>query len=55
MAYQSRRRNYKSRRERLADSIRRVRLVFLFALIALGLYLFFNWRSIYDYLRTYTY
>ncbi|MEM1217304.1 MAG: hypothetical protein AAGH79_00255 [Bacteroidota bacterium] len=55
MAYQSRRRNYTSRRERLANSIRKARIVILFAFIAIALYLFFNWRSIYDYLRTYTY
>lgn len=55
MAYQSRMRNYKSRRERYEKTKRNVRVIFLFALIAIGLTLYFSWNEIWTWLRTYFY
>lgn len=52
MIRQSRRRGYKTKRERLADSLRNLRMIFIFALIALAGWLFFNRVYIYDVIRT---
>ena len=54
MAYSGRKR-YTPRRERLKNSMRRYRIMFVFALIFVALIVAFNWRSIYDYLLSFTY
>ncbi len=55
MTYQSRKRNYKSRREKLANAQRNTKLIFIFALIAGAILLFKNRVSIWDWLATYFY
>lgn len=55
MGYKSRKRNFKSRRERFQDTMRKTRLFFLFLFIALLLYLFMNRHDILAYLKTYMY
>jgi len=55
MGYQSRKRNYRSRREKLAAYLRNIRIITIFLLIGLGLYLLFNWVEIRDWLQTYFY
>ncbi len=55
MGYQSRRRNYKSRRERLAEHQRTIRLIFIFGAIALVVLLYKNRWSIWSWLQTYFY
>ncbi len=55
MGYQSRKRNYRSRRERLQGHQRIGRVVFIFLLIGLALYLFFTRHAWWSYLETYFY
>ena len=52
MVYQSRKK-YKSKRERLKNSLQRWKLIFIFGMIALAGYLFFNRVYFYDYIRIY--
>ncbi len=54
MAYSGRKR-YVSRRDRLNKNMRQYRILFLFILLFVAMVVFFNWRSIVDYLMTYTY
>ena len=53
MAYQSRKRNYKNRRERLERDLRVWRLIAIFATIALVVWMFKNRYDIFNYLRTF--
>jgi len=55
MPYQSRMRNYKSRRERLEQSTRNIRIIFIFAAIALIVYVFKERYEIWAWLKTYFY
>lgn len=55
MGYQSRKRNYKSRRERLERDSRNIRRILLFSAIGLALYLFMTRYEWWGYLKTYFY
>lgn len=55
MGYQSRKRQYKSRRERLERDVRNIRVTVLFVLIALGVLLFKTRYSWWTWLQTYFY
>jgi ferric-dicitrate binding protein FerR (iron transport regulator) len=55
MAYQSRKRKYLSRRERLQRDWRNIGVLALFALLAALAWLVLNLRSILAWLKTYTY
>ncbi|MCI5082178.1 MAG: hypothetical protein MRY78_10805 [Saprospiraceae bacterium] len=55
MGYQSRMRNYKSRRERYEQSTRNIRIIFIFAIIALVVFLFKERYEIWGWLKTYFY
>lgn len=55
MAYQSRKRKYLSRRERLQRDWRNIAIVLFFFLLAGLIWLTLNFRSILDWARTYTY
>ena len=49
------RQRYTSRRDRLRRHLRAWRLAFVAVGLSLLVVLLFNWRSIYAYLKTYTY
>lgn len=51
MGYQSRKRNYKSRRERNAIAWRNFRTILIFALIGAGLMVIMNRVAIWDWFR----
>lgn len=55
MAYKSRKRNYKSRRQRLQDHWRNFGVIIIFTLIALAILLYKNRVSIIDWIKTYFY
>lgn len=55
MGYQSRKRNYRSRRERMQMHMRNYRMIFIFALIALAVLLYKNRWSLWNWLQTYFY
>ncbi|WP_350176460.1 hypothetical protein [Phaeodactylibacter sp.] len=55
MGYQSRKRNFRSRRERFEDTMRKTRLFFLFLFLAILVYLFMNRYEFWAYLKTYLY
>ncbi len=55
MAYQSRKRNYRSRRERYQRDMRNIRLIFIFALIAALILVFRNRYALWGWLKTYFY
>ncbi|MBR9919926.1 MAG: hypothetical protein GYB31_03745 [Bacteroidetes bacterium] len=55
MTYQSRRRNYKSRREKLKRSGQVVRLTTIFVVLFLLIFGWFKRVQIYDWLETYFY
>lgn len=55
MTYQSRKRNYKSRRERLQEQFRAYRLIFLFAAIAAAVWIYKERQDIWAWLKTYFY
>lgn len=55
MAYKSRRRNYRSRREKLATAQRNTRLIILFTFLGLMVWVFMNRVSLWDWFRTYFY
>ena len=55
MAYQSRKKNYKSRRERYDQSTRNLKVFFIFAAIGLAVYLFKIRYELYGWLKTYFY
>ncbi len=55
MGYQSRKRNYTSRRERLEQHGRKFRVIGLFVLIALLVILFMNRREIYYFYESLAY
>ncbi len=55
MTYQSRRRNYKTRREKNANARRTTLRILLFLGIMLLLYVFINRVSLWDWVRTYFY
>ncbi len=52
MAYQSRKRNYKTRRERLDLHQRNIRLILIFAAIAAVVLIYKNRRDIWFYIET---
>ena len=52
MGYQTRKRNYKSRREKLLSHFRNIRLIILFALIALIVLLIMNGNNLYYLVKT---
>lgn len=55
MAYKSRKRNYKSRRERIHEHWRNIRIMFIFGIIILAVLLFKNRISIWTYFQTFFY
>ncbi|MEN0004925.1 MAG: hypothetical protein AAF798_12300 [Bacteroidota bacterium] len=55
MTYQSRKRNYKSRRERLAEQFRFYRITFIFAMIALAVWVIKERHGLWAWLKTYFY
>ncbi len=55
MGYQSRKRNYTSRRERLQKHGRNIRVIGLFLLITLVILLFMNRRELYYFWQTLVY
>lgn len=55
MGYQSRKRNYKSRRERLQEHGRNFRIIAIFIVLAIAVLLFRSRYDIYYYLETFFY
>lgn len=55
MVYQSRKRKYTSRKEKLENSNRFLRIAFYFTLIFVSVFMILRWRVIWDWLKTYTY
>ena len=55
MVYQSRKRKYRSRKEKLDRSNRFLRIAFIFALIVAALLFFFRRQLVWDWLKTFTY
>jgi hypothetical protein len=55
MVYQSRRRNYKSRRDKMKRSGQVVRLTSIFAGVFLLIYVWFNRVRIFDWVETFFY
>ena len=55
MGYQSRKRHYRSRRERYAHHMRLAGVLLVFAMLALALFLFFRRHEWWPYLKTYFY
>ena len=55
MSYQSRKRNYKSRRQRWADTMRNTRLVLIFGAIALVVLMFKNRYEFWNWFQTFFY
>ncbi|MCB0706523.1 MAG: hypothetical protein KDC34_14500 [Saprospiraceae bacterium] len=55
MTYQTRRRNYKSRRDKLERSGKVIKLISLFGTLFLLIYGWFNRVRIYDWVETYFY
>jgi len=53
MAYQNRKRNYKTAQERYRRDKRNVKVTVFFVLLAVLVFIFFNRQDIWDYLRTY--
>lgn len=54
MGYKSRK-NYRSRRDKLENSLRNTRIIIIFALIALLIWLFMHRREYWAWLETYFY
>ncbi len=55
MPYQSRIRNYKSRRERNQETRRIVNRILLFVMVGLLIFIWFNRVSLWDWFKTYFY
>jgi hypothetical protein len=55
MGYQSRKRNYQSRREKLKQHFRNYRMAFIFLMIALIVILYKNRWDIWNWIQTYFY
>lgn len=55
MGFQSRKRGYKSRKERLDTSLRNTRLIFVFGFIALAVLIYKNRWDLWGWLKTYFY
>jgi hypothetical protein len=55
MAYQSRRRNYLTRRERNARAWRTARILVIFTAIGLAVFAFMHRISLYNWLKTFFY
>ncbi|MBK8489884.1 MAG: hypothetical protein IPL49_03005 [Saprospirales bacterium] len=55
MGYQSRKRNYVSRRERFLRTLRVIRVLLIFAFLFAGVYAMMNWNTLFFYLKTYFY
>ena len=55
MGYQSRRRNYRSRRERYEKHKRNFKVILIFSVIALGVWIFKERYEIWAWLKTYFY
>jgi hypothetical protein len=55
MAYQSRRRQYKSRRERYEQNSRNLKVFFIFGVLGLAVYLFKIRYEFWAWLKTYFY
>jgi len=55
MGYQSRKRNYVSRRERLSRTLRVLRVILIFATLFSVAYVAMNWNTVFFYLKTYFY
>jgi|GEM_PF-1938715 len=55
MAYQSRNRKYKNRREKLSEHTRGAKLIFIFAIIFAVAAITMNWQQIVDHFSTYFY
>lgn len=55
MGYQSRKRKYVSRRERLQQHFRNYRTIFIFALIAIVVLIYKNRWAIWNYVQTFFY
>ena len=55
MGYQSRKRNYKSRRQRWSDTLRNTRLILIFAAIALVILMFKNRHEFLTWVQTFFY
>jgi hypothetical protein len=55
MIYQSRKRKYKSRRERYERSVRFIRIVLFFGLVAGVVWVFFRRQIVLDWARTFFY
>jgi hypothetical protein len=53
MAYQSRKRNYVSRREKFRRVLRAIRVILVFALLFLGALAMWNWNAVVFYWKTY--
>jgi hypothetical protein len=55
MGYQSRKRNYKSRRERYHRDMRNIKIISIFFTLGLGVWMFMNRVSLWDWFKTYFY
>jgi hypothetical protein len=55
MGFQSRKRGYKSRRERLHTSLKNIRLILVFGSIALAVLVYKNRWDLWSWLKTYFY
>ncbi len=55
MGYKSRKRNFRSRREKFEQTMRNTRLVLLFLALGLLLYAFMNRHELWAYWKTYFY
>ena len=55
MAYQSRKRNYVSRRERLAKHGRNIRIITIFIVLALCVWVYKNRYDLWAWIKTYFY
>jgi len=54
MSYSGRKR-YTSRKEKYERTVKNTKRIAVFVVIAIALLLWMNWRSIYNYLKTFTY